>query len=321
MEYYMQKLFLFSLAAFLFIGCSEKPTESFLENEAGSLLKSFPQNILLPDGFEPEGIASGKGSTFYVGSLSTGKIYKGDYRTGEGEILVDSSGRLAFGLSYDARNDYLFVAGGITGALYVYNGTTGALVAEYNITGAMLINDVVATKKAVYMSESLGPVIYKLPLDQSGGLPPAGSVVEVELTGDYVFIPNAPTPFGINNNGIEATPNGKYLIVNNMADGNLYRVDASTGYSHLINLGGATLPNGDGLLLINHTLYVVQNFLNQIAEIRLSPDLLSGMLVNVITDPAFEIPTTIALFGNSLYAVNARFSLPPGPFYVVKVNR
>jgi WD40 repeat protein len=316
----MKRLLLVTFAAALFlIGCSsEEPTTYNLENDL-SKSHNFPELILLPEGFEPEGIATGKGSTFFVGSLATGTIYKGDYRTGEGSILVPGSDRLAFGLSYDPRSDYLFVAGGTTGHLYVYNGTTGALVGEFSVAGSIIINDVVVTKNAVYMSESLRPVVYKLPLGPAGRLPGAGSVQEITLTGEYQFIENAPTPFGINNNGVEATPNGKYLIVNNMADGSLYRVDAETGHSILIT--GVNLPFGDGLLLQGHTLYVVQNFLNQIAEVKLGAHFLSGTLVREITHPAFEIPTTVASFGNSLYAVNARFTLPPGPFYVVKVSR
>ena len=32
----------------------------------------FPESIPLPNGFQPEGIASGPGTTFYVGSIPTG---------------------------------------------------------------------------------------------------------------------------------------------------------------------------------------------------------------------------------------------------------
>lgn len=42
----------------------------------------FPDTIALPAGFQPEGIASGRGSTFYAGSLANGAIIKGDLRTG-----------------------------------------------------------------------------------------------------------------------------------------------------------------------------------------------------------------------------------------------
>src|SRR5688572_25353002 len=58
---------------------------------AGSVLAAplgaasrFPERIPLPDGFRPEGIAIGNGPTFYVGSIPTGAIYRGNLRTGEG---------------------------------------------------------------------------------------------------------------------------------------------------------------------------------------------------------------------------------------------
>ena len=40
--------------------------------------QSFPDVIPLPDGFQPEGTATGKGTTFYVGSIPTGAVYRGD---------------------------------------------------------------------------------------------------------------------------------------------------------------------------------------------------------------------------------------------------
>ena len=47
-------------------------------------------------------------------------------------------------------------------------------------------------------------------------------------------------------------------------------------------------------------------------------------MVNTITDPNFDVPTTVGVFGSSLYAVNARFTTPPTPdttYTVVRVSR
>src|SRR5690349_12260975 len=85
--------------------------------------QAFPDVIPLPNGFQPEGIASGTGTTFYVGSIPTGAVYRGDLRTGEGAVLVPAqAGRSAIGLKYDARTGFLFVAGGPTGFAFIYNG-------------------------------------------------------------------------------------------------------------------------------------------------------------------------------------------------------
>ena len=50
--------------------------------------QAFPDVIQLPRGFQPEGIEVGKGTTFYVGSVANGAVYRGDLRTGRGSILV-----------------------------------------------------------------------------------------------------------------------------------------------------------------------------------------------------------------------------------------
>ena len=49
---------------------------------AGAAL--LPKVISLPDGFRPEGIATGRGTGFYAGSQVDGAIYRGDLLTGRG---------------------------------------------------------------------------------------------------------------------------------------------------------------------------------------------------------------------------------------------
>jgi hypothetical protein len=49
---------------------------------------AFPKIVPLPNGWQPEGVASGLGTTFYFGSLANGAIYKGDFRTGDGAVFV-----------------------------------------------------------------------------------------------------------------------------------------------------------------------------------------------------------------------------------------
>ncbi len=72
-------------------------------------------------------------------------------------------------------------------------------------------------------------------------------------------------------------------------------------------------------------MWAVQNFSNQITELKLSGDLSSATVRRVFTDPAFEIPTTVARWGNRLATVNAKFDtgFPPSAttFEVVEVRR
>jgi sugar lactone lactonase YvrE len=279
--------------------------------------KPFPEVIPLPDGFRPEGIAIGPGTTFYVGSIPTGAIYSGDLRTGEGSLLVEPvEGRAAIGLSLDQGSRRLFVAGGPTGKGYVYDTETGALIAEYQFAdpAATFVNDVIVTKDAAYFTDSRQPAIYRVALGPDGA--PTDEVETITVTGDFMF------QAGVNNlNGIDATPDGETLIVVSSAQAALFTVDPETGVAIQIDLGGADVSNGDGILLDGKTIYVVQNRLNQIAVIRLAPDLSSGEVVGLITDSDFVVPTTIAELGNRLYAVNAKFGVPTTEYEVVQVRK
>ena len=50
----------------------------------------FPDLIAVPNGFGPEGIAIGRGTTFFVGNMFGRGIYRGALRTGRGKVLVAS---------------------------------------------------------------------------------------------------------------------------------------------------------------------------------------------------------------------------------------
>jgi sugar lactone lactonase YvrE len=272
---------------------------------------NFPDVIDLPDGFRPEGIVMGRGPTVYVGSIPTGAIYQADVRTGEGFMLVPpQAGRAAIGLEFDQRTGYLFVAGGPTGSAFVYDTATGATVGTFTLASGTptFVNDVAVTPSAAYFTESNQPVLYRLPLLPGGRLPGPGAVEVIELGGDFEFVPNA-----FNANGIVATPGGQALIIVNSTLGTLYNVDPATGDATLIDVGGATFPNGDGLLLVGRKLFIVQNRLNQVAIVALDSSFTSGQAGPVLTDPDLDVPTTITRFGGSLYAVNARFTTPPTP--------
>jgi hypothetical protein len=278
---------------------------------------SFPGRIDLPDAFQPEGIAIG-GTTFYTGSIPTGAVYRGNLRTGRGSILVPATaGRAAIGMKVDRGR--LFVAGGPTGDGYVYDARTGAAIQTYDFSQAgSFVNDVVVTKRAAWFTDSFKPVLYRVPLGPSGRPGAPTSFTTVPLNGDYVH------GAGFNVNGIDATANGKTLVIVQSGTGRLFTVGAS-GVARLIALaGGESVPNGDGLLLDGKTLYVVQNQLEVVAEIALRPGLRSGQVVRRISSPGFDVPTTIADHGNRLYAVNARFGTPVTPttdYWITQIRK
>jgi sugar lactone lactonase YvrE len=261
-----------------------------------SAKSSFPERIALPDNFRPEGIAIGKRATFYVGSIPTGAIYRGNLRTGEGSVFIPGAdGRAAIGVHLCHHR--LYVAGGSTGKGFVYNARTGALLATHQLTTATptFVNDVVTARGAAYFTDSNQPFLYRVG---------RGGVQAIRLTGDYVH------QSGFNANGIDTTRNEKTLIIVQSDAGNdvskLFTVDPKTGIARAITLN-QPITNGDGIHLDGRTLYVVQNRDNKVAVIRLARGLASGTVVTRLTDPDFDVPTTIDEFGKRLYAVNARF--------------
>jgi len=83
----------------------------------------LPKVISLPDGFRPEGIATGRGTGFYVGSQVDGAIYRGNLLTGRGAVFIPgTAGDTVRGLKVDSNR--LFAAGGPSGTVKVYDALT-----------------------------------------------------------------------------------------------------------------------------------------------------------------------------------------------------
>jgi sugar lactone lactonase YvrE len=273
--------------------------------------------IALPGATSAEGIAAGEGTTFYAGDLFAGDIFRGDIQRGTAELFIDApAGRMAVGMAADLEHDLLFVAGGFTGQAYVYDTRTGATVATYQFGAAdtSLINDVALTKDGAWFTDSFQPRLYFVPVTEAG-VP--GSFLTLQLTGPAAEISG---PFNLN--GIQATPNGKTLIVTHSTNGELYTVDPPSGASATI--AGVSVPNVDGIVLLGRRLWAVQNT-NQVTRVQLSPHLTSGAIEEVITSDLFQVPATAARFGSRLAVVNAKFDtgFPPtaDEWEVVVVDR
>jgi hypothetical protein len=282
---------------------------------AAALAAKGPERIALPDGYRPEGIAAGKGTNVFVGSIPTGRVLEIDTKTGAAREAVPArDGHAAIGLKYDRRANRLFVSGGPTGKAFVYDASSGAELAAFQLTAAgqpTFINDVVLTRRFAYFTDSRQPVIYAVRRDLSG-------VTPIALTGFPM------TPEQNNLNGIAAANKGRLLLAVQSSEGVLWRIDPATGSHVAVDLGGEELTAGDGLLLIGkRTLLVVQNRLNQIAVVRLDRHYRSGHVVRTITHPDFDVPTTVARTRGSLFLPNARFTTPPMPdtdYWVTRVR-
>jgi hypothetical protein len=279
-----------------------------------------PETISLPNGWQPEGIATGFENQFFAGSRATGGIFKGNLKTGRGSVLVPGqAGDAATGMKVDRRNR-LFVSGAGTGTASVYRAGNGNLLHRYTLTSDQsFINDVTLTRRAAYFTDSANKRLYVLRLKRHGGLPAKPRTLP--LMGDDLQYDTDPNTFELN--GIAAAGRHRLITVQSRT-GKLFLVNAGTGRTREIGLGGGSVPNGDGILLRGRTLYVVQNQDNKIAVVHLARGLQRGEIKRYLTDPDFDVPTTIASKGGFLWAVNARFNTPATPvtpYQVVRVSR
>lgn len=264
----------------------------------------WPTEFPLPDGFLPEGIAIGRKPYAYLGSRANGAVYRTDLRTGRGEVFyAGAPGTVAVGLKVD--DDGLLYVAGNTGVARVIDTRSGKLVTTYRLTEAAghFINDVTLLGDRAWFTDSRDAALYSVPRGRKG------KVRALPLGGDWVQTPDV-----INANGIVDTPDGRGLIVVSSSPGKLYRVSLRTGHAMEIRLAGADdVVNGDGLLRVGRTLYVVQNRLNLISVFALDAGAHTATLRRTITDPRFDVPTTAARWGDRLYLVNARFTSPQEP--------
>ncbi|HEY5784562.1 MAG TPA: superoxide dismutase [Microlunatus sp.] len=281
-----------------------------------------PDVIALPDGFLPEGITIDQRDrdrgTAYFGSRADGDIYAADLRTGRGEVVSQGPGTASVGLKTDS-DGLLYVAGGAAGTARVVDVRRGRTLVSYTLTTkASFVNDVVLTRDTAWFTDSQQAQLYAVPLARRGRLAPESAVRTVPLSGAWQQVT------GFNANGIALSPDGRSLLVVQSATGFLFRVDPRSGVAARVDLGDALLTNGDGLLVEGRTLYAVQNQLNKVAVIRLDRSGSSGRLLTTVTDPRFDVPTTIAAYGKSLWLPNARFTTPQTPtttFTAVRIPR
>lgn len=267
--------------------------------------------IVLPGAKGAEGITAGEGSTFFAGDLATGDIFRGDIHKGTAKKFIDvPDGRVAVGMKADNENDLLFVAGGASGKAYVYDTDDRKTVKTIQLTRkAAFINDVALTDRGAWFTNSQQAELYFVPVGDHGGL---GTVRTLKLTG-----PAADTADQFNLNGIASARNDRTLVVAHSGNQALYTVNPRTGASAQIK--GLTLPNVDGIVVKGSTIWAVQNFLNQISRVSVDFRDRSGTVKEVIKNKNFNIPTTAALFGDKLAAVNAKFMVPNAKTFEVVV--
>lgn len=272
---------------------------------ATALGAPFPARIDLDDGWAPEGIAGGAGTTAYVGSLSTGGVASLNLRTGavDSDFIAGVAGKPAVGLEYEGDANRLWVAGGPAHEVRVYDAASGDLLETYAFASGF-VNDIVVTEEAAYATDSNFPQVLVIPLGDDGSLPAPDDAFTLAISGDFVY------QAGFNANGIVAFAG--WLIVPQSNTGELFAIDPSTGESVEL-LPAGSIPSADGIELVGSTLYIVVRGADftGVAVYRI----LGGMVsfLGQIPSDDLDVPTTVAFAAGRLWVANARFTTPVTP--------
>lgn len=271
----------------------------------------------------PEGIAVQKSTgDFFVGSTVDGAIYRGNVDRQAMELFLPggAGGRTATtGMKVDRRGR-LIVAGRFTGKVFVYDLASRRLIDTLAAPAGLpsfspraepaLVNDLTLTERAVYVTDSFRPVVYRIPAsgDRLGPMEP------------WLDLEDTPVPYarGFNLNGISASDDGRYLVTVHSGTGELFRIDTRTRAVRRIDLGGASVKTGDGLLLDGRRLFVVREEPGEVVPVELSKDLLRGRVLPGLGRESLRFPTTIAERDGRLLVVDSQLdrATPELPFTV-----
>lgn len=160
------------------------------------------------------------------------------------------------------------------------------------------------TRNAAWLTDSLRPSLARVPIGGNGKI---GVPEKAALGGTWV-----PSTTGFNANGIDATPDGRHLIVgqSDAADGHsaFYLVPTDTpggtADARRITLRG-TMDAADGLQLVGRTLNVADP--KGVVKIDLSRSLTHGRVLGTTAVPGAAWPSAAKSFGCRLYVVDANF--------------
>ena len=240
---------------------------------------------------------------FYVSGVNDGgDIYRGRIGHEQLELWVDATGTTGRGIDVDAHGR-VYVAGGPTGTVRVFD-RSGALLATvaHGVDGSFLNDLAVAPDGSVLVTDSSLPIIWRVSM--SGG--EWGITEWLDVSGTIPYT-TAPTDFDLGGIAIAH----RYMLTSQGTTGQLWRIDLRTQEIVEVDLGGATILNADGIVLKGRKLWVVQNFLRQISELRLTDRFTHAELREVRATPATRTLTTAKLARGRLLAVDSQFGFDP----------
>ena len=249
-----------------------------------------------------------RAGVFYVSATNqSGTLYRGDTRKRDQVLEVwqpPTAGDNGRGIDVD-RAGRVYVAGGPAAEVRVFS-RGGALLAELPTQAAgSFLNDVwVGPDGAAYVTDSSLPMIWLVSEQRSGW------TIEpwLDVSPTITYTPSL-TDFDLG--GIVSTADHRFLLVTQGTTGQLWRIDLATRQIHEVDLGGARLPNADGIVLRGTTLWVVQNFTRQISKLKLRHHAAGAVVDEVLPTPQDRTFTTAKRVGGRLLAVDSKFGFPP----------
>ena len=256
----------------------------------------------------PEGIAYAPSlGQFLVTSLTQGKVGTVSVTGQYADLFTDPQLISTQGVKVLNGNVYVCNAAqsvaskttpqatGKTAGLFIYSLTTRQFVRKTDLAALLpgaphLANDVALDAQGVaYATDSFSPVVYRVAAD---GTP------TVLVNNPVLGVPAG--QFGLN--GIVFHP-GNYLIVVKSATGQLYKIDLGNNNAITEITGFAPLTGGDGMVLIDNDLYVV-NKQSQVTQLRGANNWATAAVVK--TDAVGYVQaTTNTVVNGQVYTLNA----------------
>jgi Cu-Zn family superoxide dismutase len=265
----------------------------------------------------PEGVAFDQQSkAFFVSSTADGAIYRGTLDSGTvSPFISGAAGKAAVGLK--VQGGKLYVAGGPTGSITVYDLATRQVVAQFQTGTGGFLNDLVVTGRGdVFVTDSFRPVLWHVTAEQvsaGSGTPQALDVSEIPFEPSGQF----------NLNGIVSRGSHRLVVVDTNS-GKLFRIELGSDLSSIRaidEISGATVPGGDGLLLDQGRLVVVQGSPAQLSFLKLRADARQATLQGTRTSDKLRGPSTVDRADGFYLVVNADFTTSQRPFTVVGLPR
>jgi sugar lactone lactonase YvrE len=245
------------------------------------------------------------GDTFYVSGVNDGgDVYRGEVGEEDLELWHDATGTTGRGIDVDDQGR-VYVAGGPTGTVRILDEAGEPVATVANGTTGSFLNDLwVGPDGAVYVTDSSLPMVWRV-AEGDGGWQ-IEPWLDVSDTISYT-----PDPADFDLGGIVTTRDDDALLTSQGTTGQLWRIDLATREIVEVDLGSASIPNADGIVLKGKKLWVVQNFLRQVSMFKLASDARSAELRRVQQTPADHTLTTAKLTKGRLLAVDSQFGFPP----------